>query len=293
MARSSSHTAGSSSPPTRPDQSVTARFCGRIRLGWRALARGVRGAGLRRPLDGRSVSCWFAGGAGLARREPRTPLDPCAARRGGGSWGNQGFPPRCYIIPPMSGMPAGSGRGLLGRLGDDRLGGEDVLRDRRGVLQRRARHHRRVDDPRLDEVLDLAAVDVQAEALLRRADLVDDDRALEARVVGELAERLLERAEDDRRTGLLVALERLEALLRRVRRVQERDAAAGDDALLERGAGRLQGVLDAVLLLLHLGLGRSADLDHRDAARQLREALLELLAVEVGVRRSRPPTSAA
>jgi DNA primase len=38
-----------------------------------------------------------------------------------------------------------------------------------------------------------------------------------------------------------------------------------------------------VLLLLHLGLGRGADLDDRDAAGQLREALLELLAVEVGV----------
>ena len=56
-----------------------------------------------------------------------------------------------YIIPPMPpmpGMPA-TGAGLLGRLGDDRLGGEDVLRDRRSVLQRRARDHRRVDDPAL------------------------------------------------------------------------------------------------------------------------------------------------
>src|SRR2546427_12269590 len=33
---------------------------------------------------------------------------------------------------------AHSGAGLLGRLGDDRLGGEDVLRDRRSVLKRRA-----------------------------------------------------------------------------------------------------------------------------------------------------------
>ena len=68
-----------------------------------------------------------------------------------------------------------------------------------------------------------------------------------------------------------------------VDRVQERDAAARDDALLEGGPGGLQRVLDAVLLLLHLGLGRSADLDDGDAAGQLREPLLELLAVEVGV----------
>ena len=65
--------------------------------------------------------------------------------------------------------------------------------------------------------------------------------------------------------------------------LEQRDAAAGDDALFERGAGGLQRVLDAVLLLLHLGLGGGADLDDGDTAGQLGEALLELLAVEVGV----------
>src|SRR4029450_9215365 len=67
-------------------------------------------------------------------------------------------------------------------------------------------------------------------------------------------------------------------------RVEERDATAGDDALLEGGPRGLQRVLDAMLLLLHLGLGRSADLDHRNAAGELRQPLLQLLAVEVGVR---------
>src|SRR6266498_3884329 len=175
-----------------------------------------------------------------------------------------------------------AGSGLLGRLGDDCLGHEDVLRDRGGVLQRRARDHRWVDDAGLDQVLDLVRVDVQALALGGRADLVDDDRGLEARVLRELADRLLERPDNNLRARPLVRI--AEAVqLDRPRRVQERDAAAGDDALLERRPGRLDGVLDAVLLLLHLGLGGSADLDHGDAARQLREPLLELLAIEVGV----------
>ena len=39
------------------------------------------------------------------------------------------------------------------------------------------------------------------------ADLLDDDRALEAGVRRELAERLLERLDDDLRTGALVTLE--------------------------------------------------------------------------------------
>ncbi len=96
---------------------------------------------------------------------------------------------------------------LLRCLGDDGLGREDVLRDRSGVLKRGARDHGRVDDPGRDEVLDLAGVDVQALALLGAADLVDDDGAFEAAVVRELAKRLLERAEDDLRAGLLVTLE--------------------------------------------------------------------------------------
>ena len=61
-------------------------------------------------------------------------------------------------------------------------------------------------------------------------------------------------------------------------------AAAGDDAFLDRCAGRVEGVFHAVFLVLHLGLGRSADTDHRDAACQLRQSLLKLLAVEVGLR---------
>ena len=65
--------------------------------------------------------------------------------------------------------------------------------------------------------------------------------------------------------------------------LEQRDAAARHDALLEGRAGGLQRVLDAVLLLLHLGLGGRADLHDGDAAGELGEALLELLAIEVGV----------
>src|SRR5437588_749329 len=78
---------------------------------------------------------------------------------------------------------------------------------------------------------------------LRRAHLIDDDRALEARVRRELAERLLERADDDLRARLLVALERLDRRLGSRARVQERDPAARHDALLERRARGLERVL--------------------------------------------------
>src|SRR5436309_3491598 len=60
-------------------------------------------------------------------------------------------------------------------------------------------------------------------------------------------------------------------------------APTGDDTLLDRSLRGLDGVLDAVLLLLELHLGRGADLDDRHATRELRQALLELLAVVVRV----------
>src|SRR5213079_2997167 len=84
-------------------------------------------------------------------------------------------------------------------------------------------------------------------------------------------------------TRALVILERV--LLDGLGRLQQRDAAAGDDALFEGRAGRLEGVLDAVLLLLHLRLGGRADLHDGNAAGELGEALLELLAIEVRVGR--------
>src|SRR5918995_721576 len=58
-------------------------------------------------------------------------------------------------------------------------------------------------------------------------------------------------------------------------------ATARDDALFDRCTSGRKRVLDAVLLLLELDLCRGADLDDGDAAGQLREALLELLAVVV------------
>ena len=73
-------------------------------------------------------------------------------------------------------------------------------------------------------------------------------------------------------------------LVERGQGVDEGDAAAGDDALFDGRAGGREGVLDAVLLLLQLDLGGGADLDDGDAAGQLAQALLELLAVPVGGR---------
>src|SRR6185295_9172177 len=59
------------------------------------------------------------------------------------------------------------------------------------------------------------------------------------------------------------------------------DAAARDDALFDGRLGGVHGIHDASLLLLHLGLGGCTDLDDGDAADELGQALLQLLAVVV------------
>ena len=61
----------------------------------------------------------------------------------------------------------------------------------------------------------------------------------------------------------------------------QRHAAAGDNAFFHGCASRMHRVFDAGLLFLHFGFGRSADFDHRHAADQLRQPLLQLLAVVV------------
>src|SRR3546814_16683495 len=53
--------------------------------------------------------------------------------------------------------------------------------------------------------------------------------------------------------------------------VQQSRSAADDDAFLDRGAGSVHRVFDAILALLHLDLGGPADAQHGDTAGQRSE----------------------
>ena len=115
------------------------------------------------------------------------------------------------------------------------------------------------------------------------AHLLRHDAALEAGVDRDLLERGLGRDAHDVGTGGLVAHE-VQLLERGGGGLDQGHAATGDDALLDGRLRVANGVLDAVLALLELDLGGRADLDDRNAAGQLGQALLQLLAVVVGVR---------
>src|SRR5262249_25117552 len=126
----------------------------------------------------------------------------------------------------------------------------------------------------------LAGLGVVAEGqALVLQDLAGNDRGLGPGVRGDLPSRRLQRLADDVDAGFLVRVgaRRLD----RLRGAQKCYAAAGDDAFLDGRAGRVEGVIDAVLLLLDLDLGRAADAHNRDAASELGKALLQLLAVVV------------
>ena len=99
-------------------------------------------------------------------------------------------------------------------------------------------------------------------------------------VLRDLANQRGQRLADDVDTAGLVLVDALQAV-ERLGRVQQRRTAAGDDAFFDGCAGRVQRVVDAVLALLDLDLGRTTDLDHGNAAGELGETLLELLTVVV------------
>ena len=170
---------------------------------------------------------------------------------------------------------------LLRQLGNHRLGGDQQAGNGCGALQCCAHHLGRVDDALGHHVDVLAGLRVEAEAVgILLKDLADHDRAILAGIECDLARRPRERFADNVHAVLLVLVRCADAL-EHLGGAQQRDAAAWQDAFLDGGAGRMHGIIDAILALLHLDLRRAADADYRDAAREFGQPLLELLAIVI------------
>src|SRR5712692_2683061 len=168
---------------------------------------------------------------------------------------------------------------LLRQFGHHGFGGDQKRCNRRCVLDRRANDLGRVDDALRDQVDVFAGLRVEAVGVLvLLEDLADDNRAVLARVDRDLARRPGERLADDLDAGLLVVVRGLDAL-ELLGGTEQGDAAARNDAFFNRRTGRMHRVINAILALLHLD--RAADADHRDAACELGQTLLQLLTVVV------------
>src|SRR5438132_184692 len=94
-----------------------------------------------------------------------------------------------------------------------------------------------VDDAGPDQVLVLTGRRIETERALPLADLVHDDAALPATVPDDLADGLLERPANDVGAEVLRAFE--DEVVERGQAAQIGDAAAGNHALLDRGARRV------------------------------------------------------
>jgi hypothetical protein len=149
------------------------------------------------------------------------------------------------------------------------------------ILQSRAHDLSRVDDAGLDQVLELAGLRVEAEVVgvvLQR--LAGDDRAVFTGILGDLAQRGLDRLADDLDPEALVVVIGLD-LAQDQGCPRQGNTAARNDTFLDRRTRGVQAVIDAILTLLHFHFGAATDADDGNAAGRLRQTLLQLLAVVV------------
>src|SRR5215208_6653241 len=136
-------------------------------------------------------------------------------------------------------------------LGDQRLGGEQQGGDRHRALQRRAGDLRGVDDPGVDHVHVVAAERIEAVAGRQLTHLSHGRQAVVAGVRGDPAQRLGQRVAHDLGSDGLLADEAL-GVVEDPLGVDERRAAAGQDALLDGRAGGRKRALGATLALIAL-----------------------------------------
>src|SRR5436305_4587083 len=164
-------------------------------------------------------------------------------------------------------------------VGDHRLGGDQQPGDGSGALQCQAHHLGRVDDAGLQHIDVGAALRVEAlTGLALVQQLADDGRPLRSGVFDYLPRRRLQCATDDVDANLLVVVLGVQPA-EPLAGVQQRDTAAGNNAFLDRRAGRVHRVVDAILTLLDFDFGSAADPDNGNAAGQFRQALLQFLFV--------------
>eukprot|EP00754_Rhynchopus_humris_P026020 Rhum_TRINITY_DN14986_c0_g1::Rhum_TRINITY_DN14986_c0_g1_i1::g.130693::m.130693 len=170
---------------------------------------------------------------------------------------------------------------LRRQVADRRLRRRQQRRHGRGVDDAAAHHLRGVDHTLLEHVAvrALARRVVAVALLVLRQHLLHNDGTLNAGVRRDRAHGELQGVLHQTHTNPLVRDDRrvVEQLVQRLRGVQQRRATTRHNALRHGGTRRVQGVRDAVLLLRHLHLRRATRADHRHAAAQLGQTLLQLL----------------
>src|SRR5580698_3971900 len=169
---------------------------------------------------------------------------------------------------------------LFRNLGHQGFGGQHQAGDRPGILQGSAHNLRGIEHAGLNQVFVLVGERVVAEVgFLRVQYFAQNHSAFFAGILGDHAQRLGDGAADDVDANLLIAI-RLHLFERRGATCQC-DSAARDNSFFHSRARCMHRIFHAGFLFLHFGFGCGADFNHGHATDQLRQPLLQLLAVVV------------
>ena len=195
--------------------------------------------------------------------------DPSAATKGLGS-----------IVPPAAGaqMSGADARVDVGAVDHRRRGhaGALLASPRRRILGSGRVVH------------DVARRGVAFVLALHLPHAIDDDGAVDAGVLGDAAQRIIEHVADDLGAELLVALRARACRATFSQRIRA-TPPPGTMPSSRAACVACHGVFEQGLAFLHFGFGGGADVDLGHAAGQLGQPLLQLLAIvlAVGARRSR------
>src|SRR6266446_4878947 len=176
---------------------------------------------------------------------------------------------------------------LLRQISDQSLCGEDHSSNTGRILKSGTGYFGRIGNTGLEHILVLVGQYVETEVLvvtlfLTAAHTLDYDRAILTTIDGKLAQRLFKSAAQDVHTscGITFKMQAVQCL----DSIQQSNAAAGNHTLFHTCASSGECVLNAGLAILQLDLGASANLDQRYATGELRQALLQLLAIIIAGR---------
>ena len=134
------------------------------------------------------------------------------------------------------------------------LGGKNHAGHGSGVDHGRVGDLDWVNDAVINEVSVLQGIGIEAFAIGHLGNAGDDDSTVETGVFGDPERRAGQRAGDGEDADLCFALKALSEGLQLLRDLDQHRATAGDDAFFNGRAGRVDGVFDAQLALVDLGL---------------------------------------
>ena len=190
----------------------------------------------------------------------------------------------CSSAGPLIGAVHASGHsgsgGFLGRkVSNHALSGGHEGGNTGGVAESGTDNLEGIENTSLEHVLVGLAGGIETHlGVVLLEELVDDDAAVDAGVLGDGLAGNGDGLLDDVDTDLLVEVsDGLLELVEASGGVEEGGTTSGKNTLGDGGTSGVEGVLETVLLLVDLDLGGSADLDDGDTAGELGESLVELL----------------